>query len=270
MSYSQNNGYTPVDFNTIMSAVREGINTQFNTEFTVESFVGTGWYKYAYAIVQKVQENEIKTSEIFAKLQEYFTITNEQIQRPSVSNPGIIEAFQSEGFVTAVKKPIEADAGKIAICVDTDDTDPDYPAVRLQICTLIMTFVAAGIVSTGTEVESIALSNGQSFDFKFDLPDVIPVKFRLTLKKSANTTLSVPSDEAIRGVLFDNFNTRYRLGYDLEPQRYFTSTTDAPWASQITLEWTDDDGLNWYTTVFEAIYTDLFTLDLEDIEVIIT
>lgn len=269
MSYSQNNGYTPVDFNTIMETIRVGINTQFNTTFTTESFVGSGWYKYAYAIAQKIQENEIKTGEVFQKLQQYFSITNEKIQRPSVSYPGIVDSFESQGYVASVKPPVEADAGKIYICVDVDNTDPDYADTKLEVCTFIMTYVVAGVVSMGSEVETITLTNGQSFDFKFNLPTRKPIKFRLTLKKSSNTTLSLPSDEAIRGVLFDNFSTRYRLGYDLEPQRYFTSTTDAPWASEITLEWSDNAGVDWHEEVYASLYTDLFTLALEDVTVVI-
>jgi hypothetical protein len=72
MGYANESGYTPQTIDQIMEAFRTAINTQFGTTYTTESFVGTNFYKYFYALAQRVQENEVKTSEIFAKLQDYF------------------------------------------------------------------------------------------------------------------------------------------------------------------------------------------------------
>lgn len=274
MGFAQDSGYTPSTFEEIMSFVREGVNTQFGASYTEETFVGTNWYKYAYQIVQRVQQGEIKTSEIFLYLQQYITLTNQKIQRPSVSFPGLIESFESQDFIASVKPPAEADAGKIFICGDLDDTDPEYGTnseddKKLQFATLISQFVAAGLVSMGAEVTPITLSNGQEFDFKFDLPTKTPILLRLTATKSRNQVFTVPSDEEIRQVIFDNINARYRLGWDFEPERYF-GVSDALWANDVTLEWSDDAGANWHPEVFEAEYTDLFTFELGDIAVVIT
>lgn len=266
MSFAQDNGYTPEDFETLMNFIREGVNEQFQTDYDEETFVGTNFYKFYYQLVQKLLEQGVKASEIFQKLQEYISLTNERIQRPSVSFPGLMEAFQSKGYVASVKPPSEENAGKVSICVDVDDADPDYAEKKLEIATLIKDFVAAGMVTDGTETESIALSNGQSFDFAYHLPDRIPVKLKLVAIKSANTNLTVPSDEDIRQVVFDNINARYRLGLNFEPQRYFT-LTDAPWAGEVALFWSDDDGVEFNSTVFEAEFDELFTFGLEDISV---
>lgn len=269
MSYAQDNGYTPADFATIISDIREGINTQFSTAYTEENFVGTSWYKYAYAIAQKIQSGEIKTSEVFQKLQEYIAETNDSIQRPSVSNPGLLETFDSEGYIASVKPMIEADAGKIHVCVDLDDSDPDYDDTKLAICQLLSTCIVGGVVSMGTEVEAIVLSNGQSFDYKFYLPDRIPVLLRLTAVESENNQLLVPDDETIRQAIFDNINARYRLGKNFEPQRYY-SAVDAPWAASLVLEWSDDAGMTWYAVVFDADFDEIFDFDLEDIQVLVS
>lgn len=268
MSYAQDLGYTPVDFNTLMGAIREAINTQFGLSYTEGTFVGTNWYKYFYVLVQKVLENETKTAEIFLKLQEYIATTNLKIQRPSVSLPGIIDSFAAYDYVASVKKNLEADAGTVSICVDVDDADPEYPAWKLEICNLLKDFIAAGMVFIGTEVETITLSNGQDFDFKFSLPDYTPVLLRLTITSSDNQDVVIPDDEAIRQIAFDNVNARYRLGWDFEPQRYFTQV-DAPWAATILLEWSDDNGTVWHDEVFEADFDELFTFDLEDIAVLV-
>lgn len=267
MSFSSENGYIPVSISEIMNFIRNEINTLFGTSYTEENFVGTNWYKFCYAVAQRMQQDEIQTSEIFSKLQEYISITNERIQRPSVSYPGLVDSFKNNGYVASVKQITNVDAGKMFICVNVDETALDYAAKKLAICTLIKDFVAAGTVTQGTEVESIVLTNGQAFDFKYALPNEIPVIFKLTITVSENNQLLVPDDETVRALLFSRLNTMYRLGLNFEPQRYFT-LADAPYAATVLLEWSDDAGATWNDTVFDANYDDLFTYDLDDLAVI--
>ncbi len=266
MTFSQEQGYTPVSFTTMMAAVREAINLQFGLTYTEGTFVGTNYYKYFYVLLQKVVENETKTAEIFVKLQEYIASTNARIQRPSVSLPGIIDSFTANGLVASVRKNAEEDAGKVAVCVDTDEDALDYAAKRLIICNFLKDFVAAGMVFEGTETESITLTNGQAFDFSFFLPERTAVQLKLTLTTSDNQDVVLPSDEDLRQAVFDNIAARYRLGWDFEPQRYFTQV-DAPWAATILLEY--DDGGGYSSDVFEAEFTDLYTFGLDDITVLV-
>jgi hypothetical protein len=397
MGYAQETGYVPADINTIMSQIMTNINTQFQLDppYTMETFVGTNAYKYFYALAQKHQENEVKTSEIFQKLQTYFDQINARISRPVVTNPGIIEKLETEGYIASVKQMIEADAGKINICVDADDgiraegdieitsyanlvdgTDdtitvgataftaqtgaaalgaatfqaatsnaataeslatqinahavagllvraqaigvmvyltarhggdagnsialayaqlgtgdgatvsgafltggednegddenPNYDEIRLALCTLISQITVAGAVTIGTEVESIVLSNGQSFDFKFNLPNRIQTTLRLTLTLSENNQLLVGSPDVVKEDLLSKVLARYRLGRNFEPQRYFAQS-DAPWTSQVLLEWShnydpDDAGsATWSNEIYDANYDDLFELSLDNI-----
>lgn len=269
MSFSQENGYVPTTFSVVMEAIRLELNIQFGTTYTADSFIGTNWYKYFYTLVQRLLENETKTSEIFLKLSQYISTTNLAIQRPSVSLPGLLDSFAANGYVVAVRKNIVSDAGKIAIAVDVDNTDPDYAAMKLEICNLIKDFVVAGMFYEGTESELITLTNGQQFDFKFYLPTKTPIILRLTVTASDNQTVTLPTNDSVRLKLFQNINARYRLGWDFEPQRYFTQV-DAPWAATILTEWSSNAGVTWHPEVFEAAYYDLFTFDLEDITVVIT
>ena len=121
MSFSQENGYIPASIETIMNNLMDQINIQFGTSYTTESFEGTNFYKYFYALAQRVQKNEVKTSEIFLKLQQYITLVNERISRPVNTSPGIIEKLAAEGFIASVKPMIDADAGKISVCILVDD-----------------------------------------------------------------------------------------------------------------------------------------------------
>lgn len=267
MGFAQDSGYTPDSIETILDAFRVDINTQFGTSYTTDSFIGSNHYKYYYAISQRVEKNEIKTSEIFAYLQQYITITNEAISRPVVTSPGLVAKLEAEGYVASVKPMVEADAGKIFVCVDTDDGAPTYAATKLDICTIIANSTVAGCVTMGTESEAIVIDNGQSFDFKFNLPNRINVLLRLTLTLSENNQSVIKSPEDIKSDLLLNIAIKYGLGKNFEPQKYY-GNTDAPWASDILLEWSDDDGANYQSTVYDADYDDLFTIPLENIELI--
>lgn len=268
MGYAQESGYTPATIESILESFMGNINTQFGTSYTTETFVGTNHYKYFYAAAQLYQENEVKTSEIFAKLQQYFTIINALISRPVNTPPGIIEKMGVAGYVASVKKMIDADAGKINICVNTDEDADDYAATKLDICTLISQITVLGCVTQGTETEAIVLSNGQSFDFKFHLPNRIPVGLKLTISLSDNNQVEIGSPDDTKIALIANIAARYSLGKNFEPQKYF-SLTDAPWAETVLLEWTDDVtdgeidvGATYYSTVFSANFDDLYEVDL--------
>jgi hypothetical protein len=267
MGFSQENGYVPQTIEALMDLVMEGVNDEFGTTYTTETFIGTGWYKVYYAAMQRLQENEVKTSEIFLKLQDYFIETNERISRPVNTNPGLVDKLEAEGYTASVKQILEADAGKIYVCVDVDETDDDYLDTRLDICTIIKDSTSAGCVTQGSEVETITLSNGQDFAFKYNLPNRIPVLLKLTITTSDNNQVVIGSPDDTKLLLMQNIAARYRLGRDFEPQRYF-SVVDAPWASTVLLEWSDDDGGDWDDTVFEADYDDLYTFDLGDIELV--
>jgi hypothetical protein len=267
MGFSAENGYVPLAISDIMSAIMDGINTQFGTTYTAETFVGTNFYKYFYALAQRVQENEIKTSEIFLKVQDYFNYTNETILSPKVTPPGFIQAMSAAGYVASVKPMIEADAGKAHICVDTDETAPTYAATKLAICNLIKDYIVAGVVTVGTETETIALTNGQAFDFKFNLPTRTEVLLRLTVTTSRNNQNVIDTPEEQKQALMDNIESLYALGKDFEPERYFT-VADAPWAADILLEYSLDDGDNWDDETYIADYDELFVILLENITLI--
>lgn len=267
MSFSQENGYVPNTISALMALVREGINTQFGTAYTAETFEGTNFYKYFYALVQRLQENEVKTSEIVLKLQQYFAVTNEIITRPNTTNPGVVDYLTAAGYVASVKAPIDADAGKAYICVDLDDAADDYEDKKLEVCELLSKSIVAGVITQGTESEFITLSNLQSFEFKFNLPNRKPTELKLTITLSDNNQAVILSTDEVKQKLLDNVTARYRLGLNFEPQRYF-SVLDAPWAASVLLEYSFDSGGTWDDAVYVSNYDDLLEFDIETIQVI--
>jgi hypothetical protein len=390
MGFSQENGYVPTDIDAIMLSIMNNINTQFasqlTTPYTAETFAGTNFYKYFYALAQKLQENEVKTSEIFSKLQQYIAQTNEDISRPVVTGPGVIEALETAGYVSSVKPPEDADAGKIFVCVDVDDgvhaegnititsyanlvsgtddsvgvagvtftaqvgaatpgaatfqaatsnnataaslalqinshattsvlvraravaavvyiealqggtggnsialaytdndsnvgatksgttlsggeTNVDYADIKTAICELLSTVVVGGVISQGLESEAVVLSNGQSFDFKYYLPNRLETYLKLTITLSENNQSVILSDTAVKELLLANIAEKYRLGRNFEPQKYFT-ILDAPWAASVLLEYSHDSGATWSSTIYDADFDELFECDLANITIV--
>lgn len=383
MGFSQAAGYIPTTIETIMLSIMDNVNAQFGTTYTEQSFLGTNWYKFFYALVQRLQENEIKTSEIFAQVQQYFNVTNERIQRPVVTNPGVIENLAKNAYIASVKPPAVADAGKAFVCVAVNDglhaaalvtitsyanlvsgthdivtvngtaftaqgtdatlgtgtfqaatsntatasslatqinahptasltvkaravgalvyltavhggiagnaltlayTDNDtnigatksgtvfsggtdnvnYADTRLAVCNIIKDSIVAGVISQGSESETIVLSNGQSFAFKFNLPSAFALKLRLTTTLSQNNEVAILSPDIQKQALLDNIGAKYGLGKNFEPQRYF-SLADAPWASDVLLEYSLDGGSTYLTAVIDTNYDDLYTFQLSDV-----
>jgi hypothetical protein len=388
MSFAQDTGYTPATIAEIMLSIMNNVNTQFGTTYTAETFVGTNFYKYFYSLAQRMQENEVKTSEIFLKLQQYFAITNETIQRPVVTSPGVIENFLTHGYTASVKKMIDADAGKMSICVLVDDgvhatgnvtitdytklvsgtpdsitvgatvftaqagavvhggatfraatsnaatatsladqinyhatagalvkawavgaivrikalaggtggnsialayTDNDanvgatisaatltggttnsaYAATKLAINTIIKDCTVGGVVTQGTEVSSIVLTNGQSFDFKYYIPNKIDVRLRLTTVLSTNNESVIKTPDEQKATLLANIQANYSLGRNFEPQRYF-GLSDAPWASTVLLEYSFDEGATYASSIYVAAFNDLFDINLAIISLVET
>lgn len=390
MPYSQDAGYTPSTIQTIMNSIRGYINAQFLTNYTAETFVGTNFYKYFYALAQRVQEGEVKTSEVFVKLQQYIAIVNERISRPVVTPPGLIEKLFLEDYIASVKPPEVGDAGKIYVAVDVDDgvhatgwvritsyanlvsgtddvvtidgtaftaqtgsatpgtgtfqaatsnsatatslatqinahatastkvraravgavvylravhggtaanaytlaytdndtnvgatksgstlsggaANDDYADLKTEIATLLSSSVVGGVISQGTESETIVLSNGQSFDWKYNLPERIPIQLRLTITLSENNQVVVGDPDETKELLLENIQARYKLGKNFEPQRYF-GIVDAPWAESVLLEWAEKDPVattpTYSSAVFETNYDQLFDISLEDIELV--
>lgn len=267
MGFSQDNGYTPVPISDMMLDVMNRVNTQFGTSYTVESFAATNFYKYFYALMQRLQVNEVKTSEIFLKLQNYFRITNESLARPNTTDQGMIDYFKTMGFEISVKPVIESEAGELRVAVNLDDAAPDYATTKVQFANILKTVVAAGIHTVGDESVTVTLSNAQSFPFRFNLANIIPIKLRLTLTLSGNNRYTVLTPEETAALLFSNINERYHFGLNFEPQRYF-SVLDAPWAASVLLEYSIDNGVNWLDDVAELNYDDLYTFDIDDILVV--
>jgi hypothetical protein len=143
----------------------------------------------------------------------------------------------------------------------------DYAATKAALGLLISQITVGGAVTQGLEVVTIVLSNGQSFDFKYWLPNRIAVLLRLTTTLSENNEVVIGSPDDVKLALLANIEARYRLGKNFEPQRYY-QVSDAPWASQVLLEWSIDNGATYFSTIYDAAFDALFDVKLENITLV--
>src|SRR5215204_4227274 len=103
MGYAQETGYVPSSFQDLMNQFMAGINTQFGQSYTPETFIGTNFYKFFYPIAQLAQANDVKASEVFLKVQDYFRYTNEVILDVKVTPNGLLDVFGAAGYEISIK-----------------------------------------------------------------------------------------------------------------------------------------------------------------------
>jgi len=267
MSYAQDTGYTPRTVEEILEAWRIEINDEWSLSYDAQSFVGSQYYKFFYRAAQMVQREEVKTGQTFQKLQDYFTTINDRIQRPTTTYPGLVEALEDAGYNSSMKPPSSVDAGTVFICIDVDDTDPDYATIKQELLELISTFIAGGMFFEGTEQGDVVISNGQNFPFAYFLPNRRRTYMRITLKKSDNSNIEIPDDVTLRTLVRDNVLARYKMGWDFEPERYLTQA-EVLWAADLTIEYSFNL-IGWDTEVYQASFDDLLQVALGDIQIYI-
>lgn len=141
-----------------------------------------------------------------------------------------------------------------------------YPAVKNAVNEAIKENTVAGMVFNGPELSQLALSNGQQFNFSYYLPNRIPVLLKIVLDRSPSVNEANPSDGDIRINLFQRISMMYRLGRDFEPQRYVNGAWYS-WAKTITLFWSDDNGVTWYPSVYASAFNEVFSFNLNEIQV---
>lgn len=265
MAFNTEYGYVPESVDSIISRLIPYINTQFGTSYTDESFQGTNFYRFAYAIAQAMSVTEVDTGEIYNKLQDYFRATNETIITPKTPIEGLISVFNDADYEVSFDI---STAGTLGVCVNVDPNGEDYADQKAEIVSILALNTVAGLVFTGEEDGDYTFTNGQSFTFSFDTPDVIDTLLRVTVTISENNTTRIFSQAEIRDIIDTNIKAKYQLGNDFEVLKYLT-TVDLPFAGEILFEYSINDGSTWETEIYDAAYTDLISYTKDDIEVTI-
>ena len=267
MSFNLENGYTPRDFDTIISEFRQEINSEYKQNLTADQFKGSNWYKLIYSASQLVATAEGNISELSNKLIDYIRKVNEDIQLPKSSADGVMDHLKEDlGLISSVKPTEEGDRGYFNIAVDVDNSSDDYPQIKQSILEALKKYCTAGLYFNGTERGDVIASNGQPFNFAYDLPTKVDMQVKITVTVSDNTKAFIENSAQIKEKFLANFESMYKLGLDFEPEKYLNIRNDLPFASKIKIEWSLN-GESWSSEVWKSAYNQ--KLNLSTIEVII-
>jgi len=121
----------------------------------------------------------------------------------------------------------------------------DYADLKQEIIDRMGSWLTAGLYYTGTEEGTKTALNGQNFTYKFSMPDPVNILVRITATVSANAKTPILNENQVRDIFDANFASLYRLGLDFEPEKYLEIARDLPFASDILLEYSEDDGGTW-------------------------
>lgn len=269
MTYTVTNGYSPRDYETILAECVEIVNKEFGTSYTSQSFTGTNLWKFLYTTIQGLMTVENNIAELGVKLQDYIRTQNESLIIPRSSYDGIMQIIKDElGLVSSIKVIDTAEeAGQIFLAVDVNNDSDDYADRKAQIFKILHENMGAGLFYNGTETGQVTASNGQVFNYAFDLPTETPLKVKIQVRVSENTTLFVETPNQVKNKFLANFAKFYRLGYDFEPQTYLSRDRDLPFASEINVSYSANGGTEYATAILEAMYDEKFTISPNDVEV---
>lgn len=268
MSYTIENGYEPRTFNDILADYVAGINDQFKTSYTINSVVGTDWYKYGYAGIQLAMGVEQRVSEVAGKIQDYITYINDSIKLPKSTPDGLMAALESELGIISSVKPVEstADAGHLDIACIVDTAAENYATVKQSIIDKLGKYATTGLVYSGTESGQYTALNGQKFNISYGLPVIKNIWVKIAVTVSRNTTDFVPIENVVSLKFKENFGKVYRFGNDFEPDSYLCKD-NLPWASDIEIQFSED-GTTYKSGVYQSPYNELITLKEVTTEII--
>lgn len=267
MSFSVVNGYTPRSYENILDECINVVNEQFNTSYTRETFVGTNMWKFLYAGIQQIMVAENSTAQLVDKIKDYIRTQNEELIKPTSSPDGFMERMEEElGLISSIKPTEESDAGYVYMAVDVDTSDESYPQVKQSIFNLMAKYLGVGLFYEGGESGTVTARNGQAFNYAYDLPSKTNLKVKIVITVSDNTLSYIETPSIIKEKFLNNFNKKYRLGYNFEPQIYLNSN-DLPFASDIKITYSTDGGSSYKNTVLKAMYDEKIIVTEDNIEV---
>lgn len=272
MPFSQSNAFTPRTYDEVLQELIDATNAELGTSYNKESYEATNLYRINYPVIQLATNSEANTALIMEKLRNFFIDTNQRIIASKTTDEAIIEAIGALGFIASVRENEEADAGKLAVCVDIDPLSATYATDIINIAEEIIdnSFGGCWYDSGATPAlvvdVVVVLSNGQSRTVSFRRPTVQDTMIRVTIKPSRNTNIVIDNEGQVIEKLQANLALFYKLGLDFEPEKYFEINRDAPYASDVLLEYSINAGSNWLSVPKENTF--YYLMNFTDYEVI--
>lgn len=265
MTYNITNGYSPRNYEDILEECVNAVNDEFGTSYTPQAFVGTNLWKFLYTTIQGLMTVENNIAELGVKMQDYIRTQNERLIIPTSSNDGIMQRLEEELNLISSVKPVElGEGGNVCIAVDVDDTAGDYEETKEKILKTFHKYLGAGLFYHGTESGLVTASNGQQFEYAYELPVNKPLMVKIDVTISDNTTRFIETPNVIKDKFFANFAKFYKLGYDFEPEIYLCRD-DLPFASKIDISYSTDGGETYLRDILQNSYNEKITINPNDV-----
>lgn len=255
MSYTNKDGYAPESFNDINERGMLEVNEQFRTQYTMNSYNGSNFYKFFYGGIQEIMKVQNDVAAIYTRLVDYPRYVNERIIRPTCTLDGFQDGtIRDLGIITSLKPLENGEWGQAFICADVDQNAGDFDEIKQKLWQYMADNLTLGLVYNGDHRGTIAAANGQQFEYAFGIPYETALDIRITIDRTENKTVFTPTVLVIQEMFMNGFNDNYRLGFDFEPHRYL-NLSELPFAGSCKIEWSKD-GTNWKTGVYDAAYNE--------------
>jgi hypothetical protein len=289
MAFNLENGYTPNSFEEELQNLIDGINTQFNENYVIDTFRLTDFYRISYPIIQYMILTQNNISVLLDYYERYIKTINDKITRPITTNDGVIDYFDRNGYHLSyrqVKDPTSAyqtindmmdgviggdsftpdnaqnvkdqldiirnGAGNMHVCVMPKD-GVEYN--KETVAKLMNDSMSIGNLYIGSESQSIILNNGLNWTFSWELPtqELLYINEEITISRNKKS-YSQDTDDQIKQKIIDNIRTRCLLGQDFEPDAILQIDVDIPYASDISVSWRLDPANEWSNSVKKNDY----------------
>lgn len=243
-------GYTPDDFNDVMNGYYHAFIAQdgFETLSRVR-FDASAEYTVFYASAQIDMSIQAMFAQTFDKVIEYLAKINLRIQQPATVPDAIAASFMRNLGLDAKCQPMTLEnRGKSHIAIDYEPS----VSINQKIGELLKKHIIDGVVTVGDISQNVTFSNGSQGVFKWYRATRKATLIKITIIKSRNSTYALDTAERIIHKFNDNFAKLYRMGLDLEPERYFEVERDAPYAAEVLTEYSFDAGKTWSSVVYKS------------------
>jgi hypothetical protein len=252
--YDNTNGYFQSTIAEIEQSYINKINEEFDANYTLETFKGSGFWRVFSASILKDKEIDNAIASLLVFVGEKIDSLADSFFKSQLGLvSGIQKALMSlEGIIKDVNiyNPVTLDEwrGKIAIAIEYESADLENNRnANDKIANAIINSIGAGIHTDSNNYDKSYLgvleSNSQVFTLFWKVAILTPVFLKFTYKQLAGTI--IPTDEEIRAKLIENLSN-YNFGNLFTPQ-YYVDLCSFPAFRDIKLEYSFD-GKNFQST----------------------
>lgn len=256
-------GFQPDNFDEIMRVYYDKFvaSSDEYKDITFDKFKGSEEYRHFYAAVQVDMTLQLMFSGIGGKIADYMREINYKIGKPTTTHTEIVGGLVRDfDFIKAASMASQTEANRGTTELYLAYTVPDdqiTASMNADIAAYLSQYnIVGGNVmingSQGTKFEiSTPLENNQSWIYRWNTGTSADLKFRFNIWISRSASDAGHTVQEIIKIIGDKFASRYSMGSDIEPEKYW-NLDEFEWAGDALLEYTTDGGSTWTDAILQA------------------